>query len=107
MYTMPLITSIIKQPDTSGGVFKNDCMTPWNPLRLPIDSCGTENTFSVVNNYTGGIRTKIEVHSTGENPGFLPEEVVLRLLCHLFIERLPAESIGDIWESINDAVPSL
>jgi len=49
-----------------------------------------------------GIRFKFEVECTGE-PVFVPEDAVIRLLCHIFIERLPAPAIADVWASIHDA----
>lgn len=75
---------------------------PWSPNRSSGDSAGTESIFAIVQNHPG-VRFKFEVESTGESPAFVPEDALLRLLCHIFIERLPADAISSVWECIHDA----
>lgn len=36
-------------------------------------------------------------------PAILTEEIQLRLICHIFLERLPREALRDVWESVYDA----
>lgn len=43
------------------------------------------------------------MESTGDGLTFVPDETLLRVLCHVLIERLPAEAIGSVWESVHDA----
>lgn len=50
-----------------------------------------------------GVRFTFELERTGESPVFMPEDVLLRVLCHVMLERLPADAIRDVWENVYDA----
>lgn len=50
-----------------------------------------------------GIRFKFQLESTGESPILPPDDVLLRVLCHVILERLPADAIRGVWENVYDA----
>jgi len=43
------------------------------------------------------------LESTGDAPSFVPDDMWIRLLCHVLIERLPAEALSGVWENVHDA----
>ncbi len=57
----------------------------------------------MVRDYSGGVRIKFAVESTGDGPSFLPKDAVVRLLCHGLLEQLPSAALDDVWENIYDA----
>lgn len=42
------------------------------------------------------------MESTGDAPAFIPEETLMRVLCHVLIERLPIEAIPEVWENVRE-----
>jgi hypothetical protein len=44
----------------------------------------------------------MELETTGASP-VIPEDALLRILCHLVIERLPADSLKSAWEHLYEA----
>lgn len=42
------------------------------------------------------------MESTGNGPAFIPEEMLIRFLCHVLIERLPIEAIPEVWENVRE-----
>lgn len=42
------------------------------------------------------------MESTGDAPACVPDETWMRILCHMIIERLPVETIPEVWESVRE-----
>ena len=103
MQTMPLLTCISTPQGTFSGVSKTDSTTLWIHSPFLVEDRGTQSFLSVVRDYPGGVRIKFEVERTGDGPSVFPKDAVVRLLCHGFLERLPPEALGDLWENIYDA----
>ncbi len=103
MQTPRLSTSMITLQGTSGSVLPIDFTEQWNQIPFLVEDPGARTVHSVVRDYPGGIRIKFEVESTGDRPSFLPNDAIMRLLCHVFVERLPSDAIEDVWGNIYDA----
>ena len=103
MYTMRLCTSINTPQGTYGGASLIDSTKPCPLSPFLVEDSGTESVLSVVRDYPGGVRIKLELESTGDGPLVLPKDAVIRLLCHGFLEWLPSEALDDVWENIYDA----
>ena len=102
MQTTRLLTCTSTLPGTSGGALLTGSTTPWSRDPFPLEERGTES-LSLVRDYPGGVRFKLEVESTGDGPSVLPRDVVVRLLCHGILEQLSSMALDDVWENIYDA----
>ncbi len=103
MHTMRLRTFINTPQGTSGGASLIDSTKPCPLSPFLVEDLHTQSVLSVVHDYPGGVRIKLEVESTGDGPLVLPKDAVIRLLCHGFLEWLPSEALDDVWENISDA----
>ena len=78
-------------------------MKPWSQSLCAIDDPGTESVFGLVSEYSGGFRIRLECESTGDPSLSPPYEVWKRFACHVYLERLPADAVEEVWESVWDA----
>lgn len=50
-----------------------------------------------------GVRFRLEIEGTGNAPRSVVEDMLMRAVCHVIIERLPTEAVVDVWESVHGA----
>jgi hypothetical protein len=95
--------SIAMPRATSAGASQTRSIKRWIPDPFSAESSeATRSVFASVHDHPG-VRFKFELESTGESPVFMPEDVLLRVLCHVILERLPADAIRGVWENVYDA----
>lgn len=75
---------------------------PWSQGLFQIDDVGTESGFYFSRDYPGGIRMSWQLEATGSVPAQILEELLVRLLCHVYVERLPASALTDVWSTLSD-----
>src|SRR2546428_414944 len=97
-----LVTSIAMPEATFAGASQIGCIRRWTPNQFADESTGTTHSFHASVRRSPGLRLKFELESTGESLAFVPDDVVRRVLCHVLIERLPADAIQQVWEDVYD-----
>jgi len=95
-------TSIIRPPAIFGGASSQDFTKRCSLGLFQSDEDTGTGSVYFVSDYPGGIRFKFGVESTGQSM-YLPEDAIMRLVCHAMLEHLPKEALGDAWVSLNDA----
>lgn len=96
-------TSMATLPASFVGASPTNSIRQWTPNRPHDEPRGGITRVLISEHSHPGVQFRFEMESTGDAPASVPEETLMRVLCHLLIEYLPAEAIPDVWENVRDA----
>src|SRR4051812_34046645 len=94
-------TSTTTLHDSFAGASLIRCIAPWS--QNPLDSEPSGGATRVVRSQHThpGFQFRFEMEATGNTSPIVPPEAIMRILCHLLLEQLPAESIPAIWGNVH------